>query len=48
MAEELVMPRLSDTMEIGTVARWLLHEGDQVHAGDVVAATRQALGVDGG
>jgi pyruvate dehydrogenase E2 component (dihydrolipoamide acetyltransferase) len=37
MAEELVMPRLSDTMESGTVARWVLHEGDQVHAGDVVA-----------
>jgi pyruvate dehydrogenase E2 component (dihydrolipoamide acetyltransferase) len=37
MAEELVMPRLSDTMESGTVARWLLHEGDEVHAGDVVA-----------
>ena len=37
MAEELVMPRLSDTMERGTVARWVVHEGDEVHAGDVVA-----------
>ncbi len=37
MAEELVMPRLSDTMERGTVARWLKHEGDAVAAGDVVA-----------
>jgi pyruvate dehydrogenase E2 component (dihydrolipoamide acetyltransferase) len=37
MAEELVMPRLSDTMERGTVARWLKREGDEVHAGDVVA-----------
>mgnify|MGYP003352080717 CR=1 FL=1 len=36
MAEELVMPRLSDTMERGTVARWLKHEGDAVAAGDVV------------
>jgi len=37
MAEELVMPRLSDTMEEGTVARWLVHEGDAVAEGDVVA-----------
>ena len=28
MAEELVMPRLSDTMERGTIARWLKQEGD--------------------
>ena len=31
------MPRLSDTMERGTVARWLKAVGDTVHAGDVVA-----------
>ena len=31
------MPRLSDTMEQGTVARWLKHEGDEVAEGDVVA-----------
>jgi pyruvate dehydrogenase E2 component (dihydrolipoamide acetyltransferase) len=37
MADELVMPRLSDTMERGTVARWLKREGDEVRAGDVVA-----------
>ena len=37
MAEELVMPRLSDTMERGTIARWLVHEGDAVHEGDVLA-----------
>ncbi len=37
MAEELVMPRLSDTMERGTVARWLKSEGDAVAAGDIVA-----------
>ncbi len=37
MAEEVVMPRLSDTMERGTVARWLVHEGDAVHEGDVLA-----------
>jgi pyruvate dehydrogenase E2 component (dihydrolipoamide acetyltransferase) len=37
MAEELVMPRLSDTMEEGTIGRWLVAEGDTVHEGDVVA-----------
>src|SRR6478752_1579287 len=31
------MPRLSDTMERGTIARWLVHEGDAVHEGDVLA-----------
>ena len=31
------MPRLSDTMEEGTVARWVKHEGDHVVAGDVIA-----------
>jgi pyruvate dehydrogenase E2 component (dihydrolipoamide acetyltransferase) len=37
VAEELVMPRLSDTMEEGTIGRWLVKEGDAVHEGDVVA-----------
>jgi pyruvate dehydrogenase E2 component (dihydrolipoamide acetyltransferase) len=35
--EEIVMPRLSDTMERGTIARWLVHEGDAVKEGDVLA-----------
>src|SRR4051794_27106378 len=37
MAEELVMPRLSDTMEQGTIARWLKREGDKVSEGEPVA-----------
>jgi pyruvate dehydrogenase E2 component (dihydrolipoamide acetyltransferase) len=37
MAEELVMPRLSDTMEEGTIGRWLVHEGDAFSEGDVLA-----------
>jgi pyruvate dehydrogenase E2 component (dihydrolipoamide acetyltransferase) len=37
VAEEVVMPRLSDTMERGTIARWLVAEGDAVHEGDVLA-----------
>ena len=37
MAEELVMPRLSDTMERGTIARWVKQEGDAFKNGDVLA-----------
>jgi pyruvate dehydrogenase E2 component (dihydrolipoamide acetyltransferase) len=37
MAVEVPMPRLSDTMEQGTVARWVKQEGDRVAAGDVIA-----------
>ncbi len=37
MAEELVMPRLSDTMEQGTIGRWLKQEGDAIKEGDVIA-----------
>ena len=37
MAEELVMPRLSDTMEEGTIGRWLKQEGDAIKEGDVLA-----------
>jgi pyruvate dehydrogenase E2 component (dihydrolipoamide acetyltransferase) len=37
MSEELVMPRLSDTMEEGTIGRWLVHEGDSYSEGDVLA-----------
>src|SRR4051794_29138173 len=37
MSEELTMPRLSDTMEQGTIGRWLKREGDSFHEGDVIA-----------
>jgi pyruvate dehydrogenase E2 component (dihydrolipoamide acetyltransferase) len=37
MAVEVPMPRLSDTMEQGTIARWVKQEGDHVVAGDVIA-----------
>ena len=37
MAIELKMPALSPTMEEGTLARWLVKEGDTVSAGDVLA-----------
>src|SRR5690606_21712205 len=34
---EVTMPRLSDTMEEGELARWLKNVGDQVAKGDVIA-----------
>ena len=37
MALELKMPALSPTMEEGTLAKWLVKEGDEVHSGDVIA-----------
>ena len=36
MPEEIVMPRLSDTMEEGTIAQWLKREGEAVHKGDAI------------
>lgn len=37
MAIELKMPALSPTMEVGTVAKWLVKEGDEVASGDILA-----------
>jgi pyruvate dehydrogenase E2 component (dihydrolipoamide acetyltransferase) len=37
MAIELKMPALSPTMEEGTLARWLVKEGDSVSSGDLLA-----------
>lgn len=34
---EVIMPRLSDTMEEGVLSRWLKNEGDTVSEGDVIA-----------
>ncbi|MDI3315198.1 MAG: dihydrolipoamide acetyltransferase family protein [Mycobacterium sp.] len=34
---EVLMPRLSDTMQEGVIGSWLKHEGDPVHKGDVLA-----------
>ncbi|MBW2962708.1 pyruvate dehydrogenase complex dihydrolipoamide acetyltransferase [Mesonia aestuariivivens] len=35
--EVVTMPRLSDTMEEGTVASWLKQEGDEVEEGEILA-----------
>jgi pyruvate dehydrogenase E1 component beta subunit len=37
MATELKMPALSPTMEEGTLAKWLVKEGDSVKSGDILA-----------
>jgi len=37
MAEVITMPRLSDTMEEGTVAKWLKKVGDAIEEGDILA-----------
>ena len=44
MPIELKMPALSPTMEEGTLAKWLVKEGDDVKSGDILAeiATDQA------
>src|SRR6476661_588246 len=37
MPTELKMPALSPTMEEGTLAKWLVKEGDDVKSGDILA-----------
>lgn len=37
MPIEITMPRLSDTMEKGTIIKWHIAQGDEVAAGDVLA-----------
>jgi pyruvate dehydrogenase E1 component beta subunit len=54
MATEILMPALSPTMEEGTLAKWLVKEGDTVSSGDIIAeietdkATRDFEAVDEG
>nr|WP_319382258.1 pyruvate dehydrogenase complex dihydrolipoamide acetyltransferase [uncultured Roseibium sp.] len=54
MPINITMPALSPTMEEGNLAKWLVKEGDQVSAGDVIAeietdkATMEVEAVDEG
>ncbi len=54
MSHNITMPALSPTMEEGTLAKWLVKEGDAVAAGDVIAeietdkATMEVEAVDDG
>jgi pyruvate dehydrogenase E2 component (dihydrolipoamide acetyltransferase) len=54
MPINITMPALSPTMEEGNLAKWLVKEGDEVSAGDVIAeietdkATMEVEAVDEG
>jgi len=54
MPIEILMPALSPTMEEGTLAKWLVKEGDEIASGDVIAeietdkATMEVEAVDEG
>src|SRR5215470_9211100 len=54
MPTEILMPALSPTMEEGKLAKWLVKEGQQVRAGDIIAeietdkATMEVEAVDEG
>jgi len=37
MSIKITMPALSPTMESGTLAKWLVKEGDKVRSGDIIA-----------
>ncbi len=37
MTIEITMPRLSDTMEVGTILHWHVDVGDEVSSGDILA-----------
>jgi len=37
MANIIEMPKLSDTMTVGTLIKWLKKEGDPVKSGDMLA-----------
>ena len=40
MTIEILMPALSPTIEEGTLAKWMVKEGDTVSSGDVIAEMR--------
>ena len=54
MPTPILMPALSPTMEEGTLAKWLVKEGDEVNSGDIIAeietdkATMEVEAVDEG
>ncbi|MBV1886720.1 MAG: pyruvate dehydrogenase complex E1 component subunit beta [Parvibaculaceae bacterium] len=54
MSIEILMPALSPTMEEGTLAKWLVKEGDKVSSGDILAeietdkATMELESIDDG
>ena len=45
MAVEILMPALSPTMEEGTLAKWLVKEGDVVKSGQIIAEIADEHGI---
>ena len=37
MTIDILMPALSPTMEVGTLAKWMVKKGDIIKAGDLLA-----------
>ncbi len=37
MEKKIILPRLGETMEIGTISKWLINEGDEFKRGDIIA-----------
>jgi len=54
MSTQILMPRLSPTMDVGKLAKWHVREGDRVRTGDVIAeietdkATMEVEAIDDG
>ena len=37
MEKKIILPRLGETMEIGTISNWLVKEGDEFKRGQIIA-----------
>ena len=37
MEKKITLPRLGETMEIGTISKWLIKEGDEFKRGNIIA-----------
>ena len=37
MEKKIIMPRLGETMEEGTISKWLVKEGEQFNRGQIIA-----------
>src|SRR5690349_24273913 len=54
MANKILMPKLSPTMEEGQISRWLKAEGDEIEANETIAevdtdkATMEMTSLEGG
>ena len=37
MEKKIILPRLGETMEMGTISSWLIKEGDEFKRGQIIA-----------